>query len=347
MIHPQATVPWSAAFGVNSRTGDIGVELEIEGDNLPTEEIESWVVKGEGSLRGRNGRQVQAGDNDTPYEYVLGRPSMFKNLERKLRRLEEVLTSPGKVVRLTDRGSTHIHINMTEYSIREIIGFLIIFTCIEPVLLRYCGPTRNGNLFCLPSYETGDWAETVERIGHAVTGRIRDYWPVRRGKYACLNTDTLAQFGSLEVRCFPNSISTQSIMKWAQWLMNIRSLARDWDDDTYQSLIDRAYDNPGWLLKTVFENESLRGCCFPNPPEELIRFGVEHAYEIARGAHYFLDWKEETPKKKPKKKSWDDEGWAFHGLQTADPPPEPPPTVAWVEDDEFDRDFFDEPEMPR
>src|SRR5690349_4809167 len=103
MIHPNAAGKWSEQIGLAARTGDIGVELEIEGDNLPHADIESWVIKHEGSLRGRGGRQPQPGDNDQPYEYVLGRPSTFKNLERKLRRLQEALDAPGVVVRLGER----------------------------------------------------------------------------------------------------------------------------------------------------------------------------------------------------------------------------------------------------
>lgn len=332
MIHPHADTPWAPLFGINNRTGDLGIELEIEGENLPGGEIESWVVKPEGSLRGKGGRQVPPGERDSPYEYVLGRPSMFKTLEKKLQKLQDALTAEGVTVRITERGSTHIHINMTDYSIREIIGFCAIFTCIEPVLLRYCGPTRNGNLFCLPSYETGEWVDSVNNMVQGVIhGRFRDYWPARRGKYASLNTDTLVTFGSLEVRCFPNCIDAKTITGWGKWLMNIRTLAREWDDDTYQSLIDKAYDNPSWLLKEVFEGESMYGHCYPNTPEELVRFGIEHGYEIIKAAHPMLDWSGKAPEKTVKsKKSWTDR---WDDAVRREPEPEPEP-VFWGPMDE-------------
>lgn len=332
MLHPNADAKWFEQFGLNNRTGDIGVELEVEGDNLPHGDIESWVIKHENSLRGKNGRQAQPGDTDMPYEYVLGRPSTFKNLERKLRRLEELLTGPGVEVRLGERGSTHIHINMLNHTIKDIIGFLIIFTCIEPLLLRLCGPTRNGNLFCLPSYEAGQWTDTIQRMTASVlSSRVRHNWPTRRGKYAALNTDTLTTLGTLEIRCFPNSITASEINKWAGWLMHIRAMASDWKDETFLSFIDRAYKDPRWLIRQIFENEPLLGACHPDQPEALIQFGIEAAYEIAKAAQPMLAWDGKT-QGKPMAAAFedlDDLRWRLQ--QPHDDPPE----------------FFDDDEGPR
>lgn len=302
MIHDHCNTVWSKLVGIPERTGDVGVELEIEGLHLPTE-LTGWLVKHEGSLRGKGGRVISEGENqiDTPHEYVCSRPVGLGLLEKKLQHLHRALTKPPTEVSLTDRASTHIHVNMTNNTLRQVLGYIVIYLIVEPVLLRLCGPKRNGNLFCLPSYETGDMQKQAETIVWSITDTgVRRYWPSRRGKYAAMNLDTLTNLGSIELRCFPNSIDPEIIHRWATWVVNIRTLAEHTTEATYMSVIDRAYDDTDWILRRIFGSYAkLHSACSPNNPYELINFGIEGAYEVAKVFLKVLDYK--PPSKNPKK----------------------------------------------
>ena len=82
----------NALFGCPSKAGDLGIELEIEGDNLPIE-IDGWSVKHEGSLRGRGGRPVGEGaEVDTPREYVFPRPLVLETAKTRLEAIERKLS---------------------------------------------------------------------------------------------------------------------------------------------------------------------------------------------------------------------------------------------------------------
>ena len=160
-----------------------------------------------------------------------------------------------------------------------VFGFVALFTIIEPVLVRLCGPSRNGNLFCIPSYDAGDLASYWEKITDLflVYGlEARRRWSYR-GKYASLNIDPLNSLNSVEVRCFPNSITPSEIMKWVDWLMEIKRVAQQWEDRTFFTMIDRASNDPGYFLHLVFPDESLFSACYPNNPNELIQCGIEQA----------------------------------------------------------------------
>ncbi|HEY6021809.1 MAG TPA: hypothetical protein VIY48_18645 [Candidatus Paceibacterota bacterium] len=307
MLHENCKLKIHQLQNANPKSGDVGVELEVEGDNLPLD-VPGWVIKPEGSLRGKGGRTVSADENapDVPHEYVSHRPVAIGGLHSKLNNLYKALSQEHVKVRLTERASTHIHVNMSDQTIRNVIGFLAVFAMIEPVLLRVCGNSRNGNLFCLPSYETGDLPNFTQRIVNAIYAGPARSWPVKRGKYAALNTDPLLSLGSLEVRCFPNEVSPDQIFTWASWLINLRELVSDWEDDTFMSLLDRAYNEPQWLLQRIFGNEQLFVKCYPNNPAQLVTFGVEQAYEILKAANPVLDYNKELQPKRGKtsKLSW-------------------------------------------
>lgn len=273
--------------GVPEKQGDIGLELEIEGERLPTE-ITGWDIHSETSLRGKGGRTVirEESQEDTPREYVTARPVLYRSLLPKLRTLNAALTRTGVTVNLTQRASTHIHLNMGPETLQTFLSFVMTFCAVEPLLLRLCGPMRNGNLFCLPSYETGELAHTiralVKRYAKKASTKVNLYsWP-SRGKYACLNLDPMATQGSVEVRCFPNSIDPEVVDSWARWLVVMRDQSRTVN---IAEALDRWYDRPSTLTDSIFgfpARRTLEQACERQTPGQLVQFGIENAYEVWR-----------------------------------------------------------------
>lgn len=254
--------------------GDIGVELEIEGAGLP-EAVTGWAIKNEPSLRGHS------------FEYVTNGAMNLDTLRKRLRQLHLQLTTNGASVKLTPRASTHIHMNMQRESMRTFLGFIMYFQIIEPVLLRICGPERNGNLFCLPSTELwdGGWfGKSIVDITRINPFRQGIYhWPTRgsSGKsYSALNPDSLPRFGSIETRCWPNTIDPEKIFQWCSWLLMWREKMKHWPTQDFSDLFDKAYNNPHAFAFAAFPNENLFSICHPNNASELIQAGVETAYEF-------------------------------------------------------------------
>lgn len=307
-------------FGAPSKLGDVGVELEVEGRHLPTILPEGWLVKAEDSLRGEGGRVVrgEAGAVDQPREYVSARPVGLPTLMARLQELHKLLTTRPVEVRLTYRASTHIHLNMGGETLSTLLAFVSAFAIAEPVLLRLCGNERNGNLFCMPLYETGDAVFAVQQLERLVT---RQGFEFRRGKYASLNLDPLFTLGSVEARCFPNTISPELVHRWAGWLVNLRSLAREVSaEGDFGTMIDAALLEPWTFLDRVFgptERNAIRIACAPTEPARLVEFGAETAYEVWKASQslYRYDDKkkqkvvEETPDSDGLLRTAEPQGW--------------------------------------
>jgi hypothetical protein len=285
----------STLLSVSLKSGDIGVELEIEGENLPRN-VTGWIRKTEGSLRGHGGRIVNPGEDqpDTPQEYVSNGPVLYGSLLGHLERLCFRLVSQGSSVILTPRASTHLHLNMAQETLETYVNFIVLFSIAEPTLLRICGPQRNGNLFCMPSYETGELPAYMSRLEDALSAPsleyVRQSWP-KRGKYACLNIDPISTFGSVEVRSFPNSINPGEIFEWATYLMRLRDMSRNVNREALDQILDRTYSEPFWFIERVFGLNNIFQKCSPTHPSELMAYGVELAYELVRGTSFLYDFK--------------------------------------------------------
>jgi hypothetical protein len=259
----------------NRRTpGVFGVEIEAEGNNLPAA-VFGWDVHKEGSLRGE------------AKEYVTVGAVTREELDQSMELLEQVLHMNDAVVdEASYRASTHIHLNVQEYTHQEIIGVIFAFLMVEPVWMRLCGPTRDGNLFCLPSYDCGDmpmfvksYVETLTRYGNL--GNLEN-----RGKYASLNTNHLVGgFGTLEFRTFPCSVQRNEVLKWADWCAN---LAR-WGKSIKHPgrALTEFYGNPQPFLNTVF-GPQLIDRFGPVDLMSMVEVGAENTFECVRAYQHTL-----------------------------------------------------------
>jgi hypothetical protein len=304
-MHPKLLLPTNKFFGLHPVEGDVGIEIELEGDNLPRR-VQGWEAKKDNSLRGRGGRKISPDDpqpvTDLPLEYVTRGAVKLSDVPTLLVNLAQSMDG-GAEIRTGSRTSTHIHVNMHHETVRSVFGYMLVHAIIEPVLLRLCGPDRNGNLFCMPMSETFDLSTAVLPAWvHAINDYGSSEYMIKRGKYACLNTDPLHTFGSVEVRAFPASVDPKQIMEWVTWATNVRTLAREWPDETYATLLDQAYNTPEAILNPIFGNKPLMSVTHPDNVADLVRAGVETAYEMWRSLAPLLLHKGPVKKTAPEKK---------------------------------------------
>lgn len=251
-------------FGRPKKVADVGIELEVEGQNLPAA-VPHWQSKPEGSLQDGVEYITKPIKADVVKQYVDG--------------LNEFITKTiGATIKPSYRCSTHIHMNVLPETIEDVLGILVIFTMFEPVLLKLCGPNRDGNLFCLSSYDTGDMASSFEKLCSTLHNYAVHGWGYERGKYSALNTGRLFDLGTLEARCFPLSVDGSQVSEWVSWLLRIRDMAKAEPDKTYRSLWKNVRQNPVWYGHRIFGPKmySVTGA------SDLIDMGTENAYELTK-----------------------------------------------------------------
>lgn len=258
--------------------GDVGVELELEG-NLTFPEDPWWTYKEEGSLRGGG-------------EYVLKKPVTMAVLPDVLLSLQKMLDA-GKP-KNSIRCSTHIHVNITDLTPRQVWQFLLAYYLLEPLLMRTQPKKRWGNLFSL----TMEYAESIyidlmrdsEAAKKLPFGSfVREYH-----RYAALNLVAINKFGSVEFRFLDAMTDTGLIQAWCRMLRMLvdrgahtppDQLLKMYDELTPQEFLSHFLgDGANLVFNTVGRaSQSLNS---------LIHTNYDYVYELA---HMLLHQRFEMP----------------------------------------------------
>lgn len=264
------------------RVADVGLELEVEGFSL-LGTVPHWQSKQEGSLQ-------------DGIEYIT-KPIKRDVVKLYVDNLAKFLKDNGAHIKPSYRCSTHVHVNMSDVLVGDMLGFVTVFAMFEPLLLALCGNQRNGNLFCLSNYDTGDAIQSfqllLERVVRAGQGSGFIY---DRGKYAALNLGRLADLNTAEARCFPLSMDGTTVQKWVDWLIHMKDIAIAQNDKTYRELWKNVRQNPNWYANLIFGSDYM---AIPGAAS-LIDAGSETSYEYSKLLKKFYSQK---PKEKPEAKA--------------------------------------------
>ena len=194
-----------------SRRGDIGIEFEIEGRNLPrTIEGDYWQVTNDGSLRGE------------AYEYVARIPFSHKVVSDRVDQLKRHFIGSGIRIDDSPRTSVHVHINVQKFMLQEVYSAITAYMILEGLLIEYSGESRNGNNFCL-AYSDSEYI-TMLLVDNLTRGNFLNVGSTDAIRYSALNLAALSKYGSLEFRSMrgvscPKDFDEADI--WARGVYNL------------------------------------------------------------------------------------------------------------------------------
>lgn len=208
---------------VVNKKADIGIEIEVEGLRLPNaghlEKIvgsktkTTWTVKTDGSLR--NGG----------LEYVLTNPCKPEEVDELLKGLYETFGTMRTKLDLSNRCSTHVHINQSGRKINTLTSIIALWSAFEEVLINWCGEERTTNHFCLSSKDTLGLIEGWNRFLEN-GGRLGEYFG-EGFKYLSLNPRTLRDFGSFEFRTMRADEDWKVIRNWVLFVYTLCKYAEE------------------------------------------------------------------------------------------------------------------------
>tara|TARA_Y100001956_G_C4129734_1_gene193066 strand:- start:1898 stop:3016 length:1119 start_codon:yes stop_codon:yes gene_type:complete len=208
-----------AMLGTRTVDGDVGIEVEVEGNKFPKEDAPQipkvWRYTHDGSLRGH--------DNA---EYVLRAPIKFDQVDKAVDDLWKMFADYGSVLDDSNRTSVHVHLNAQGWHLNRLTAFLALYFSVEELLTQWCGDHRVGNLFCLRSKDAT-----------SIVSQIRDFIrsdgelvPSQGMHYAGLNCHALTKYGSVEIRSLRGATEADTIKTWVSVLRRLYDLSGDYPD---------------------------------------------------------------------------------------------------------------------
>jgi hypothetical protein len=209
--------------------GDVGIEIEVEGEHLKPIEDDYWRTEDDGSLRGR-----------FPFErseYVLRSPIKISKVEEALTVLKE--HQRDAELNFSFRCSVHVHINIGMLTHSQLLAYLYLVSLLEEPLMSFCGEERKGNRFCLRISDAEAYAE--------VLGSLFSHGPLElmhinanKVRYSAINIASIPKYGSLEFRGMRGNLDVDVIVAWCQTLYRLREYARKLDNplNVYEEYIN-------------------------------------------------------------------------------------------------------------
>lgn len=189
------------------KAGDVGIEIEVEGikENVPALTpalTELWATKPDLTLRGGFGMEF------------VSREALYLNnaFDKRIGAIcDHIHMVP--IVEDSPNTSIHIHHNRTHKTLMGCLNGAAAWWLLENLLVSYCGPEREGNMFCL---RLCDAEAIIPRLTTSCE-RFRLFYDLNDTyRYAALNLKALNEFGSIEIRSMRGVVATAPICEWAR-----------------------------------------------------------------------------------------------------------------------------------
>ncbi len=199
-------------YGIGYASDRIGLELELESSKAqPLAWVNNqtmWAIHNDGSLR-QNG-----------IEYVFRQPLWGGDIDAALQLFED--NTKGIPFVDTGYGSTHVHYNVGNLLVTEVMSIVVGWSILEDAFLTVCKPSRDGNNFAQRFNVLNSLSQTLvssygpsKRIDRLFASISADYW-----KYSNLNIATIRTLGTVEFRPYHSTWDIKEIRSWIDRIVN-------------------------------------------------------------------------------------------------------------------------------
>lgn len=252
-------------------TREIGIEIEVEGEALPTKVPMGWRVEYDGSLRGES------------LEYVFTSPVPRDKVKVLLDRLDEKFKERESEVFDSGRAGIHVHVNIRDLTKAELYNFMCLYIIFEDLLVKWCGELREGNLFCLRIKDAEHLLQYLR--DSLILGRL-DVLHDDNIRYASMNCKAVVQYGSLEFRAMRSTVDMEAIQQWVNLLLALKDTAKKFDNPR-EVINTMSWEGPEAFAKTTF-GDMLSSFPANTDWRKSVIEGIRRAQNVA----YAVEWEE-------------------------------------------------------
>jgi len=184
-----------------------GIEVEVE--NIPTphvnyKHLSYWQITIDHSLRNNGAEFVSI-------------PLKARQIEAALDQLDKSLPEDAD---FSPRTSIHVHMNVRDLTIDQIMSLMLVYTATEELLFDWAGINRTNNVFCVRITDTNyvqSYLQFLQSPDHVVNG-----WH----KYTAFNMHPMESKGTVEFRHMAGTRDVKRIHTWVNILACLKTFAK-------------------------------------------------------------------------------------------------------------------------
>jgi hypothetical protein len=255
-----------------------GVEIEVEGVRLPKQEHlpeQLWRVERDTSLK-----------TAEAWEYVMQKPRMIEGVNESIDILQSAYNNRNSIVHDSVRAGVHVHMNVQDWNIKQLMTFAVCYYMVEDILLHWCGENREGNLFCL---RTRDAEYVLFKVFQALNERKLSHLKYDLIRYSSLNYCSLFKYGTVEFRGMRGTPDLSLIKTWVAIIDQLRTNSLNFSSPTEVLEWFSGEGEDGFVAALLPNYHHLFKC--PDK-SRVIRNAARRVQMLAFG----IDWKAlETP----------------------------------------------------
>lgn len=260
-------------------SGELGVEVECEGSNLPFES-HRWNGEYDGSLLDGESR-----------EYVLKKPLSLLGVYQAIKELDNLFTDCKVKLKDSVRAGVHVHVNMQDSSKAQLFNLITLWAVFEDVLLDRCGAYRKGNLFCYPLSRSDNVFNIMMKAAED-SGQLR-YFSSDQYRYCAVNVVSLSKYGSLEFRAMRTPRNVTDVYQWAKLLLRMKTFSAEFANP--REMIDCIND----IGVDAFYADVFEGFEDYLTHKTDLAKQVNEGLMVASAIAYSSDWEEEAEHTEP------------------------------------------------
>lgn len=201
---------------------NFGVEIELENIQRPVR-VAGWKQEHDGSLRD-NGR-----------EFIFDGAKTLGESEKLLAALHKSFQDNDIRPKASNLTSTHIHIDVRDLTVEQLLSFIACLMVIEPDLMAASGVDRQNNYFALSTSESDHRLRDLMQVHDADSlRRFIHRQRVLDARYCGINFNSIHNHGTVEMRYLCGQADPRNVMPWLVFYNNLKDLAQE--DVDFQAL---------------------------------------------------------------------------------------------------------------
>lgn len=240
---------WPATLPLVQPNFIFGVELEMENIKLepkPNKFNNYWTLTTDNSLRNYG------------VEFV-SLPLKAFQIEKALTQLQT--NNPNYKPEFTERTSTHVHMNVRDLTLDQILALVLVYTSVEKLLFKWVGHDRQDNIFCCPLWKTNYFKYFATITQNPL--QIQRTWQ----KYTALNLIPIYNKGTVEFRHLYGTWDKEVIIPWINLLSRMKIYVKKHSlnsiyekicnlntDSFYTEYVNEIFGNQAYSLLKDVEN---------------------------------------------------------------------------------------------